>query len=1234
MKNLFIFFILFVTSMPCMAQIDNNIDEWGIKGKTAFERGDYQEASYYFELVKKGFDELNMRDEDYCSVLSILAACYYNMRLYHKAVDYGNNALELTDESSQLYNTLLNNLVLFYSELGDYSTAIEYETRALNIKKSKFGDNHPDYAESLHHLSILYSDIKDFPKAIEYANKAKAIYEVTIGENHAYFAILMDNFADYYSKLNDYSTAIEYASKSLEIKKSIFGEEHPDYAKSLSDLASFFHSIGQDEDAVEYELKAVNIIREVLGETYPDYVINIRVLGIYYSNLGDYSKAIEYETKALEITKSVLGEKHPDYIGSLSVLIHYYYCLGNFSKAIEYGTEEKDLIKETKGEDNSDFATSLNNLSCYYFALGNYLEAVELGEQTLKIRKATLGENHPDYAASLSNLSNSYAHLGNFSKAVEYEEHALVIYKVTQGESHPNFAKSLSNLSGYYSALGDYSKALKYGEQALESRKSILSENHPDYAISLNNIASICSKIGNYSKAVELEKQALGILKATFGEDHPEYASFLLNLGNSYFHLGDYLKAEELYNEVLEIFKFALGENHQKYADLLNNLAVLYSTFGDYSKAVELDSQAYEIRKAIFGEIHPDCAQSLNNLASDYACLGDYSKAVELGGQALDILKASFGENHPDVATSLSNLAGYYSYLGDHSKSIDFCSRAVTFFKSMNLHLFSSLSANQRTLNWTNYSYLFTDYYPNLFYKSNRHQAADIYDNAALFAKSLLLTTEMEINRLIQESGDQESLDILENLRSKRLLLQKLYETPISERYVNVDSIANEADLLEKTLVMRSKVYGDFEQRFKTTWKDIQNVLAVDEIAVEFLSFNLIGTDSTMVAALTLKKDDIEPNFIPLFELRQLLELVDTEYFICPELTDLVWKPLQNELHGIRRIYFSPAGVLHRIGIDYLPGMEEYEMFRLSTTREIIDMKEKTVSHQKDKTMAVLYGGVDYEASEVSDSDTSTQVIANVLSDDTSRQLSLSFHRAFIDSLDLRSMTAGYLPNTLTEVKNISAMLEKSKYPTVVHVGMKATETSVKSLSTKAPSILHISTHGFYYTEKQARKENRPRFLGIDEEQIINVEDKMLTRSGLLMAGANHSLKGEDVPMDVDDGILTALEISRLDLRGVDLVVLSACETGNGDIMQGEGVFGLQRAFKKAGAQTILMSLWKVADIPTEMLMTEFYKNLCEGKSKRESLRIAQKTVREYKDSDGNSLFQDPQYWAGFILLD
>ena len=687
-------------------------------------------------------------------------------------------------------------------------------------------------------------------------------------------------------------------------------------------------------------------------------------------------------------------------------------------------------------------------------------------------------------------------------------------------------------------------------------------------------------------------------------------------------------------NIVIKIQKEAIGEDHPNFAKSLANLSVCYSDRGDYSKAIKLGKKALRIRKATIGENHPDYATSLNNLAWTFSNLGDYSQSIELSKKALKIQKVIFGENHPDYAMSLSNLALYSSSLGQFTDAHNYLQLGLSSIQSHTLQLFGSLPSYQRTSYWEIKTYYFTDFYPNLFYKSNTVKASDLYDKSALFAKGLLLSTEMEMNRLIQESRDKEALTILDDLRTHRLQLQKLYEKPITERHVNTDSLEQEANQLEKKLVERSKVYGDFSRRLRTTWQNVQQSLSEDEMAVEFLSFHVYGTDSTIVAALTLRKNDNEPKFIPLFELRQLKEMSDVEHFICPEVTNLVWIPLQKEMQGIRRIYFSPAGVLHKIAIENAPGMEDYEMYRLSTTREIIDMKAAASSVGDAGSIAALYGGVDYETLSGTESVSANEKKADAPTYGLSQDLSIYLHRSFVDSLNMRGQKVSYLPSTLTEVKNIQASLEETHRTVKVYVGPEATETSVKSLSGHAPNILHFATHGFYFTEKQARRKDNLRFIANDDQPGGNAEDKSLTRSGLFMAGANKVLEGENVPMDCDDGILTAQEISRLDLRGTDLVVLSACETGEGDLMQGEGVFGLQRSFKKAGAKTIVMSLWKVSDLPTEMLMTEFYKNICKGLGKHESLRHAQQAVREYKDSGGNYLFQNPHYWAGFVMLD
>ena len=923
---------------------------------------------------------------------------------------------------------------------------------------------------------------------------------------------------------------------------------------------------------------------------------------------------------------------------------------GNYQEAIPYFENLCAAMKEQYGVGNEAYGLTCHTLSTFYSHIGDYAKAVEVETKALESYKLVFGENHSSYASILSNVAGYYADLGDYGKALEMGSKALDICKTALGENHPNYATAMANLAGYFYDLGDYAKAVELGTKAMEIRKDILGEDNIYYAMSLNNIASYYSELGDNTKAVELGTKAMEIYKAVLGEDHPDYATTLSNLAGYHDRLGNYDKAVELGTQTVVIYKASFGNNHPMVATALNNAATYCSHLGDYDTAVKAGTMALEIRKATFGENHPAYATTLCNLASYFFETNNYAKALELATKAMEIRKAVLGENHPDYASSLAILAYCHQDLGNYAKCLEYYSENINLLQSNTLRQFASLTAAQRTMLWDKDSYQFTDLYPLMVYQSHGTTAADLYDKSALFAKGLLLSTEIEMNRLIQESGDAEALKMFEELTLNRLQLQKLYETPIAERFVDTDSLEQVVNQQEQALVKRSKEYGDFTRKLRTTWKDVQKALKKNEIAIEFLSFPVEGTDSTMLAALTLRKDDKAPKFIPLFEQRQLQEVSDQQYYHCPELTALVWQPMQQELQGVKRIYFSPSGVLHNIGIEYAPGMENYEMYRLSTTREVIDSHNTHPGPPEGRVSATtpdpsfpkegrgvtptaaLFGGIDYNASSGGDSPSQGGGLG---------EASIALHRSLIDSLSVRGMTASYLPFTLSEVQAIKASFDKKNHSTNITTGTAATEASVKALSEHAPRILHIATHGFYFTEKQAKGRKKLHFLAQHDSPSLgggqgeaSSEDKALTRSGLLLAGANATMKGKTVPQGEEDGILTAQEISHLDLRGLDLVVLSACKTGTGDINQGEGVFGLQRGFKKAGAQTLVMSLWEVNDEATQILMTAFYDNMMQGQPKHAAFHQAQHTLRQYVDSEGNHLFDEPQFWAAFILLD
>ncbi len=961
---------------------------------------------------------------------------------------------------------------------------------------------------------------------------------------------------------------------------------------SAQDIDSLETTLYQQYDDGQYRqvIETGKMLLSLMSEDYDIYgnIKNIIALSYYYTE--DYTKAVEYGTRVVKMRKQILGEEHSDYALSLYNLADYYSKLGEYTKAIQIGTQAMGIRKRVLGEQHPDYLLSLNNLANYYYYLGDYTNAIQMGTLAMEIRRRMLGEEHPDYALSLNNLASCYSAQGNYAKAVELCTQATDIYRRFLGEDHFNYSVSLNNLSKFYSKLGNYEKSMELCTQAMDICKRNVGEEHPDYARSLNNLSIVYFNLGNYAKAIELCAQAMEIYKRTIGEKHPWFAALLCNMACSYSELGNYSKAIELCTQAVEISQRSIGENRPKYAIYLNNLAVCHTNNGDYNKAIELETQVVEIQKRTIGEDHPYLAQSLKMLSQIYFLLGNYQNATNLLYSALTI-----SQNH--------------------------------LFKNL-----SELPSKERAVLWNEKSLAFQRTYPRMVLQNPEDRlVGDLYDKSCLFAKGLLLAAETDMRQLILESGDEEVVAKFGELQTTRWWLNKLYGVPIAERRVNTDSLENVAERLEGELVKMSKAYGDFMGNMKLTWRDVQKKLVVKDIAVEFLAFPAWKTDSLQYIALTVKKGYDAPRLTKLFSEKEL-DAIETSFYTDKELSQLVWGRLAGELEGVERIYFSPSGELYNIAIESMPHWaddcmmsDKFNLYRLSSTRELAIARDETPS-----VGASVYGDIKY--------DTDVALMGIPRSETGSLHAFRGMNPA--SCATLRNKYWEELKGTKEEADTIADILSKSKVQVRELTGAGATETTVKNLSGQKRRILHIATHGFYWDEADAeyyRERDRLSFLLLSDTRSRLVEDRALTRSGLLFAGAQNTFYGTEIPAGVDDGVLTAQEIAQLDLRGLDLLVLSACQTGLGDV-KGDGVFGLQRGFKKAGARTILMSLREVDDAATRDMMIQFYNAyVTGGRSKRDAFLAAQQYLKEH-DVDyfyGSSTERAYlPHWAAFILLD
>ena len=874
----------------------------------------------------------------------------------------------------------------------------------------------------------------------------------------------------------------------------------------------------------------------------------------------------------------------------------------------------------------------------YYYSNDNYEMALRFCELNAKINQNILGETHLDYAASLHNLGTLYTDIGDYTKAEQYYLEALKISKSLLGESHHDYAMSLNNLGVLYYSMGDYAKAEQYSLEALKIQKSVLGESHPDYAGSLNNLGVLYYSMGDYVKAEQYFLEALKIEKSVLGESHPDYAMSLNNLGILYGIIGDYAQAEQYFLKALKIVQSLLGENHSDYAASLNNLGHLYYNTGDYTKAEQYLLEALKIQKSVLGESHPNYAMSLNNLGALYEDVGYYVQAEQYLLEALKIKKSVLGENHSDYATSF-NLGILYSYNGDYAKAEQYYFNAQKIRKSDFLQSLDYMSEQQRELYWSTIKSAYEYAYPTFAYiykKEKPSISTFAYDNE-LFTKGLLLASSDKVRRSTLESGDTILIHRWKELTTKKQQITIFEEKDPQSPYLA--ELRTEAERLEKEVTHSSSVFRQNREQWQITWESVRNHLDKKQLAIEYLIAPL-NKDSTMYCALLLRNNSEYPELIPLFEEKEVLSLINTstenhtnytyKYTIDEEgdtfgngkrLSDFVWSNILPYIKPGETIYFAPSGLLHQLAIEAMPYDETHTMadmfnlVRLSSTREIVLRKDE-LKH----STATLYGGIQYNMS-------GDELLAESEQYATTNLLA----SRGIDNDTLNRGTVDYLKGTKIEVENINRMLKDNKLQVQLFTSKAANEESFKALSGKHQNILHIATHGFFWSNSTAHKKDyfSQRMMLMDNDRMTAPSAiDPLNRCGLLFAGANTALSGKsnELPDGVQDGILTAKEISLLDLRDADLVVLSACETGKGEIT-GEGVFGLQRAFKQAGAQTIIMSLWPVNDNATQLLMTEFYRNwITLHQSKREAFRNAQNTVR--------SQYSEPVYWAGFIMLD
>jgi CHAT domain-containing protein/Tfp pilus assembly protein PilF len=858
-------------------------------------------------------------------------------------------------------------------------------------------------------------------------------------------------------------------------------------------------------------------------------------------------------------------------------------------------------------------------------AAGEFDAAQLLFNQALEMSEKHFGPDDTWAALSLDYLGENYINKGEFTKAESLLRRSVKIFEKEPEMAPPSYAKALHDLAVVYDFLGDFSRAQPLYDQALAIREAVFGPDHPQVAQSLNFLGNVYLAKADYTRAAQLFERALIINQKKYPPEHPRVTALLNNLAQVYESQGDRAKAEEYLKRAIASAEKRPDPENLDLANYLNNLGSLYR-LDDTKKARPLLNRTLAIREKLLGPNDPDIATTLNNLAMVDWQDGDLKQAEQRLLRGLAILQQAFGPAHPSVSRLLANLALLYAAKGETKRAISLLTEGSDNSERNLLLTLATGSEEQKRLYMASIADG-TSAMVSLHLKSipDDTQAARLALTTILRRKGRVLDVMSGQVAALMGQTDRESQGVMTRLVAARAQLSSLVlkgsNDDDAQYKAKMEGLQSQIQTLEKAVSEKATAAG--ASSGPVTLEAVQSAIPASGALIEMVQYRPFTItaaatprwDAPRYAAYILKHTGA-PSWVELGDaakidldsarLRAALRNPRRTDFntLARTVDDEVMRPIRKLLGNIQQVFISPDGALNLVPcaalIDeqnhYL--VENYTFTYLTSGRDLLRLRDHLPSKQGPVIIANALFELPGKANPtptVKEPDSPAKVLR-----------SANFGESFVP-----------LEGTSEEAREVSGILKGAQ----VFTGAQATESVVKQV--KAPSIMHIATHGFFLQKQTSSNAatNAGQARGPLNGSGALMAENALLRSGLALSGANGLDDGHG-----EDGILTALEAAGLDLHGTKLVVLSACETGVGEVQNGEGVYGLRRALVLAGAESQMISLWKVDDDATRELMIDFYRKLQSGVGRAEALRQVQ--LKLLKSEDHNH----PFFWAGFIL--
>ena len=1084
----------------------------------------------------------------------------------------------------------------------------------------------------------------DAERDVERARTTAAATEALLGTDHPDVARDLTELAYLLHDVGDYSAARPVYERALAIREAALGADHPDTAESLENFGNLLQDLGEFSAAQSHYERALAITVRALGPDHPDSATRTDNLAVLLRLRGEFDLARPLFERALAVTEATLGPNHPDTATSLDHLAGVLQDLGEYEDARPLYERALEITARTLGRDHPDMATSEYNLAGLLRLLGEHEAARPLAEHALETCERELGANHPHTSEVLGLLAGLLHDLDDFDAALPLAERALSIRETAFGPAHPETADSLNHLATLHHDLGDYVAARPLYERALAVREEALGPDHTDTATSLENLGNLHQDLADYAAARTLYERALAITEAALGSDHPETATRLDNLASVLQDLEEFEAARPLYERALAIAEATLGPDHLDTAVSLNNLADLLQDLEQFGAARPLYERALAITELALGPDHADTASSLDKLGRLLHDIGEFDAALPLIERALAISEDVLGVDHPYAAISRDNLARIQLGRGDAAAAWEISGRGR---ERRRLAIEHTLTAQSEGESFRYVAALLA--HLELRLSLVEHLDEDSRGTAAVEAYSEFLDWKGRIARMLLQSRERlarnansEERALLDALREKQGELSRL------ALLIDVVDRTAHARQLDELRAERNRIEVDLNraatssaEATKTSVLDVRTALPDDSAVIDFFVHRHYSTqlrdftEPRVTAWITRpdRDDLVRLDLGPAAEIEEVVQSFLSDLVIRrgraisfasddPDaktagvagdaLRERLWGPLAPHLDGVTTVIVSPDGVLGTLPFETISRdsgaflIEEYSFIYVP------DVVSLTRPSDPDAAFDSLFcvGAVDFDARSGEARKPGLGPIARV--DSRADESGPAIRAGFFDFWD--ELPATRYESSIVFKMHSSAFRDGGRRALVQ--GADATEDRLKEdLGNFA--VLHLATHGFFDRSAGA-------LLHDDSDELAGMHPGLM--SGLVCAGVNFPVEGIG-----EDGYLTAEEVGWLDLTRVEMVVLSACQTGLGKPESGEGLIGLRRAFQTAGAQTVISSLWSVNDDSTSELMQRFYRNLFLKRMPRHAaLRAAQLLMLSRNRAQYDRPI--PSTWGAFVL--